>query len=335
MSSRSGDVESPKPPPPSANPGPSRPPGSNWEGRARGAASLISLLLVFLLGAPEGHAAGSRRARGEPGTSWTTSLGFLLAVDSQEGDARASSSARGGLAGDGVLLTPLVGLEAEIHTPPLLEKLGRPRLFLRGGVSRAFDVGRTIEKEGSPGPIDIPIIDPDQDGNPDQRTPIAAVGGRGTRFETEVQPWGFMAGLGLAFEIPIAKDPGRTVRLKPSIEYRRERFQASAFVGSAQSIDASELCPCRSANFAITEKQTLHAIGPGLELEMDTGRLRSTIVTLYGAFRAYHVIDGGSLDFSGDGRFDDATPISLEGRFEREPWSFRFGVGLRFRWDPS
>jgi hypothetical protein len=245
------------------------------------------------------------------------------------------SSARGEIDGDGTVLTPLIGLDAEILTPSLTSRLGRPRLFIRGGVTRAFDAERIIVKEGAPGAIDIPFLDPDGDGISVQEPPIGSIGGRGTRFETQVQPWGFMAGVGLAFEVASLSDRARRVRIKPSLEYRHERFQASIFLGDAQSIDNGGTCPCRSTNLKVTEKQALHAIGPGLEVEMDLNPLRSTILTIYGAFRAYHVIDGRTLHVRGDGVFDDGTPVSLDGSFERDPWSYRFGVGLRFRWNPS
>ena len=295
----------------------------------------LALLLGLLLDIQAAQAAGRDRGKAETDGVWLTGIGLLLGVDSQVGDARGVSSARGEIDGDGTVLTPLIGLEAEILTPPLASSLGRPRLFIRGGVTRAFDAERIIAKEGAPGAIDIPVIDPDMDGIQDQQPPITAVGGRGTRFETQVQPWGFMAGVGLAFEVAALTNGARRVRVKPSIEYRRERFQASAFLGAVQSIDNSELCPCRSANLEVTGKQTFHGIGPGLEVEMDSNHMRSMIVTIYGAFRAYRVIGGRSLDFGGDGFFDDGTPVSLDGTFKRDPWSYRFGLGLRFRWNPS
>ncbi|MEZ4331554.1 MAG: hypothetical protein R3F35_07355 [Myxococcota bacterium] len=258
-------------------------------------------------------------------------------MDSQAGDANATSSARPPADGDGLVLTPLVGLEAEVLSPPLLgaEGWGTPRLLLRGGVTRSFDSERTLAKEGAPGHIEIPIIDNDRDGNPDQRTPIAAVAGRGTRIRTEVQPWGFMGGLGLAFELPWLADGDRIVRIKPSVEYRMDKLQTTAFLGEAQSVDDSPLCPCRSVDLLIATKQTLHALGPGLEVEMDAARGSLAALTLYGAFRAYRVLDGRSIQTGVDGRFDDGAPVSLESRFRRDPWSFRFAVGVRLRWNPS
>lgn len=295
----------------------------------------LALLLGLLLDIQAAQAAGRDGGKAETDGAWLPGIGLLLAVDSQVGDARAVSSARGEIDGDGTLLTPLIGLDAEIQTPTLTSRLGRPRLFIRGGVTRAFDAERIIVKEGAPGAIDIPFIDPDMDGISVQEPPIDSIGGRGTRFETQVQPWGFMAGVGLAFEVPSLSDRARKVRIRPSIEYRRERLQAAIFLGAAQSIDNSETCPCRSTSFKVTEKQTLHAIGPAVEVEMDLNSLRSMIVTIYGAFHAYRVIDGRSLNVGGEGVFDDGTPVSLEGNFERDLWSYRFGLGLRFRWNPS
>jgi hypothetical protein len=293
------------------------------------------LLLLFCDPSVAIAESGGSSHRESNAESWLPAVGFLLAVDSQEGVGSASSSARISIEEDGTILTPLVGLEAELMTPSLFSSLGSPRLFVRGGATRAFDVERTIVQEGSVGEITIPVIDPDGDGNPDQRTPIAAVGGQGTLLRTQVQPWGFMAAAGLAFELPFLGDGARMVRIKPSIEYRREQLRVTAFLGGAESIDLSELCPCRSVNLEATSKRTLHAIGPGLEVEMDTGHIRSSSVTIYGAFRAYRVIDGRSINVDRVGEFDDGTPVSLGGRFRRDRWSYRFGVGLRLRWNPS
>jgi hypothetical protein len=143
-----------------------------------------------------------------------------------------------------------------------------------------------------------------------------------------------MAGVGLAFELPIANDRARLVRLKPSVEYRNETMELNVLLGEAQSIDGGEVCPCRSATVEVGEKQSFHAVGPGLELEMEWDQSESTIMTLYGAFRAYHVVDGRSIEAQADASFDDGSPLSIRGRFERDDWSYRFGVGLRVRWNP-
>ncbi len=160
-----------------------------------------------------------------------------------------------------------------------------------------------------------------------------AILGRGTRIRTKVQPWGFMAGLGVAFEVPLLED--RVLRIKPSVEYRRERIWAEIFLGEAQSLDGSAQCPCRSISLAAGEKQTLHAVGPGLELEVDSGRVGSVVITTYGAFRAYVAVDGRNVTIRGAGSFDDGTPANVRGRLSRDRWSYRYGVGVRFRWDPS
>ena len=127
----------------------------------------------------------------------------------------------------------------------------------------------------------------------------------------------------------------------------------------------------REINLDASSTRVYHGVGPGLELEMDTGRVGPFVVSIYSGMRAYH-FSGDDLsvkfvaqndrndEFTLDG-LDPGPGNNVEGRnenlfrncnvpttpgqetpcestsfsFEKESWAYTGHVGLRFRFSPE
>jgi hypothetical protein len=126
----------------------------------------------------------------------------------------------------------------------------------------------------------------------------------------------------------------------------------------------------REIELDIRNSKVYHGIGPGLELELDTGRLGEFQVSLYGGLRAYRFM--GDLELDGRAQNDAQTnnyttgdPITgpfgpgsniernnvnyerncvigdasqceyADFHFEKERWAYTGHLGIRFRWSPE
>lgn len=126
----------------------------------------------------------------------------------------------------------------------------------------------------------------------------------------------------------------------------------------------------REIELDVANSKVYHGIGPGLELELDTGRLGSVQVSLYGGMRAYRFM--GDLELNARAQNDPQTnnyttgdPITgpfgpgsnaeqnnvnyerncavgdatqceyADFYFEKERWAYTGHLGIRFRWSPE
>ena len=81
-------------------------------------------------------------------------------------------------------------------------------------------------------------------------------------------------------------------------------------------------------------KKTYHGIGPGLEVELDTARAGPFMLTIFLSGQAYKILGDRVVSFTGS--FSDVyRDETADWRFEKAAWSYRAGVGLRFRWLPE
>lgn len=252
----------------------------------------------------------------------------------ENADAAVDSSARGAFSGDARLVFPTLGGNAELMSPALTALPGAPRLFVQGGVSAAFDPKRQVVKEGTPGTVVVPIIDSNNDGIPDpgREPPLAAVTGQGSAVESEVQPLVFTAHAGVAFSVPLGS---RAFWIKPSVGYRHEETEVTTQVSAAQSIADNGLCPCRTAEFSESQTSASHWLGPALEFELDAARAGPFMLTLFLSGQAYRLVSDADVTLSATTEFDDGTPLQVDSKFERKPWSYGASLGLRFRWLPE
>jgi hypothetical protein len=277
-------------------------------------------------------------ARAEEG-SRLTDLGWLpgISLESgllvQESDGRVDGSEFTPMGDERLFLTPELRLGLEVMSPVLSALPGRPRLFANAGLAVVFDGDRNLVKEGTPPGLDIPDLGLDRNGNP-VRTPLAIVRGTGQATRTELDPLVFSAGLGMAWEVELWE---RTFRIKPSLQYRHVGVEVNALMSSAASLDASEECPCRSVVLDGSESDDYHALGPGFELEMEASRSESLLFTVFASVAAYRSLGNERTIVRVEGAFDDAppTPADVTSVLDRDPWSYRVGLGLRLWWSPE
>ena len=126
----------------------------------------------------------------------------------------------------------------------------------------------------------------------------------------------------------------------------------------------------REIEFDVSSSKVYHGIGPGLELELDTGRLGGFEVSLYGGLRAYRFMGDLDLDARAQNEPDarnytTGNPITgpygpgsnvemnnvnyerncvvgdptqceyADFHFEKERWAYTGHLGIRFRWSPE
>jgi hypothetical protein len=91
----------------------------------------------------------------------------------------------------------------------------------------------------------------------------------------------------------------------------------------------------RETTLAASDSQRFNGIGPGVDVEMDTGRYGPLGVSLFMGGRAYAIVDDRTISFGAEETFDDQVGTDRAvGRFEVEVdrWIYRAHVGIRFHW---
>lgn len=300
---------------------------------------------------------------------WVPSLGITSGVLAQKADASVTSSPitylqtvrstpdngvtevvttstitnpnlRPPTSGDDVLVTPYVGGSAELMTPGLQSLWGRPRLFVRTDLSGAFGTERKVARERTPSQLPDPF--PTEPYISEEGIP-----GIGSETTAEVQPFAIAAGAGVAFSLDLG---GRRFRIKPSVEYSREEIDFTGAVIRAVNTDTGiegqvNIQPKPSQWFGVTihgdEKQVFQGVGAGLELEMDTVRAGPFMLSLFIDGRGVKILGDRKVEFSGQTTVSNPALIpttntfTADWEFEKKPWSFSGGVGIRFRWLPE
>jgi len=264
---------------------------------------------------------------------WVPALSVFGAVLNEGADARVSTLERGSFDDDALAVFASIGLSGEVSTPPLGALPGRPTLFAHGDVSASFDTTDFIVSEGSPGqitPPDTPIPNP----------PVPAFKGQGSRTGAEARTLVLSAGAGLAFGLGVWE---RQLRIKPSLEWLWHETQVTGQVGVVQPLTppppgqmGAATCPCRTTNGRSTKTKEWHSLGAGLEIELDAARAGPVMMALYVFGQAHRVLSDRRVEIRGSIPWDDASGnLEFESTYKAEPWRYRLGVGLRFRWLPD
>lgn len=216
------------------------------------------------------------------------------------------------------------------------------RLFTHVDVAYSFDSEDNIVNQGAPGPVGVSNIR----GQPDYSTTLSALNGRGSATEVAAEPLVVSAGLGLSFEF---ESWGRSLRVKSSIEWLWQEISVAGKLGYAESnlasggILAGPACNtnatppgCPNVYLQAGHTQGFHSIGPGLEFEMDASRAGPFMLSVYVAAQAYRLLGDREVEAFGQGELsDESKDVELFSGYEMDPWHYRTGVGLRFRWMPE
>lgn len=239
-------------------------------------------------------------------------------------------------------VSSLVGGSLELMTPRLVDGFLDPRLFVHGDIAGAFAHERTATGFGEPGALFVPaeLLRAERDGNPSNlQEPI--IQGQGNQAKFQVQRWILSGGAGFAFSFDFFE---RTIRVRPSFEYIRQEIEIAAALHRVVKLrdpvpPSGFEAGFRTIVLTAEKDATLHGIGPGLEIEADASRIGPLQLSVFGRASGYRFL--GNLDhtLTAGSAFcnpaDFANTECVRWRVELDPWIWRAGMGLRFRWIPD
>jgi hypothetical protein len=79
------------------------------------------------------------------------------------------------------------------------------------------------------------------------------------------------------------------------------------------------------------DTDTVDGFGPGLELEADTANLGPILLSVYASGRGYYYPGKRDYTFTTTNEHDETASWTVD----LESWTWRAGVGVRFRWAPE
>jgi len=358
--------------------------GANLFGIIGPVVALWAFFPTASLAADGGELEESTQQAGED--RWVPSLAITsgVTVQKQEGSANSLCQGvapgddcvspvpvplRGFVDGDDIAVSPFVGGVLELMTPALPIPT-RPRLFVSGEILPTFASDRDVAIEGDPGCVrgPRPADKCARDGG--RSFPVDAANGEGSKTSAQVDTLVFGASLGVAFPLRIGK---RQLRIKPSVGWINYEVEAEGLVVDAAcnpddtclNVEGTTFIPnpsppppfigvpgvnygyLRERTLTANDSQRFNGIGPGLDIELDTGRFGPIGSSLFLGARAYRIVDDRTISF-GTERFFPAQmsdpadpdprivfgPETDTAKFEVkvDPWFFRAHVGIRFYW---
>jgi len=262
--------------------------------------------------------------------------------------APGSMPLRVGASDKDLAIAAFVGANLEVMAPALPLPT-RPRAFLAGEILPTFAAKRDVASQGDPdcvrGPEPGDPCASSEDPNNPRDTAFGedAANGQGSVVSTSYETLTFGAKLGVAFPARVGK---RQLRIKPSFGWLSYEAKVSGKVVDAtceppnRCTNVANLGPgsLRETNLTGSETQRFHAIGPGLDIEMDTGRFGPLGTSLFIGGSAYYTLgDRKVVATNGQVYPNDGLPlagqaVSAEWDVGFKRWIFRTGVGLRVQW---
>lgn len=246
--------------------------------------------------------------------------------------------------GDDVDSTPFIGAALEILSPEI-PLPGSPRFFAGGEVIRSVGLERKVAIEGDPGPITSPI--PPAAAADTSFSEDGAIG-NGSETVATIGDLGFGAFAGFAFPFEWLD---RDFVIRPSVNWLRFEVDIEGFASDAEcrefTVGVNTVTRCvttttsgpgflRETTLRGSTTETFDAIGPGIDLEMEIGRVGQFVPSLFFGARFYKILGDRKIALSdGPDSFSDVVGND-EARarfgFEVDPWIYRLGVGLRVTW---
>jgi hypothetical protein len=228
--------------------------------------------------------------------------------------------------GTGKYVTPYIEGSLELFGPALMWGV---RPFAGVSLGGEFSVTRDIAKEGTPGEFEIP---PNFPGSTTGTAELEAlVRGQGSRLSAEFSKFYLTAGIGAS--IPVETD-SHSIRVKPSFRYMRDEVEAVGLVNRAvltQSVPRpTSLDDFRLISLSASDSQTFDLIGGGLEVDTDLSRKGSMVASVFVAGAVYFVVGDRGFDFAATNPAGEYAAF----RVERDPVSYRLGIGVRLRFEP-
>jgi len=106
--------------------------------------------------------------------------------------------------------------------------------------------------------------------------------------------------------------------------------QRAVLLESRPPTDPTGLESYRLISLAADETEDFHAIGPGLEIETDLSRKDRFVASVFVSGRAFFFVGGTDFDMVATNEFGETARFTVD----RDPISYRAGVGIRLRFEP-
>lgn len=242
---------------------------------------------------------------------------------------------------------PGVGIDFHLMSPRIVElpfDVG-PRAFFNAEITAVFPPSRATANEGSLQGLSFPESIPPID------YPASAIGGEGSETTSKPDTFEFGAQVGLAFPIDVLK---RKVRIKPSFGWLHYKVDVQGRLLSAIKDDVNGDPPSNTnlsgsygENFRIIElsqskSRNINAIGPGIEVELESGHFGPIGAAVFASAHGYKVLGNRKFKLKSSQAFADGTGPGGDGlladtyraewEHEISPWVYRFRMGLRFHY---
>jgi hypothetical protein len=267
--------------------------------------------------------------------------------------------------GDDRAVSPYVGGAIELMTPVLLPHL---RVFGMVEFVPFFAPEREITQQGDAdrlrGPDVGAVLAGEEDafhftdGSPGTqvgpRPPGLGFGeietnGQGMRGTVQVDQLAYGAKAGVAYEFEWR---GRAIRIKPSIGWLHYRLALKGHLVHAECLPFQLTTLCtdtystsggpvvddgefREVILSGRDKGVFDAFGPGIDIELQTGRLGPIGTSLFLGIHAYYQPGDRDISLTKTETYNDLignTTYVASWNTRVAPWIYRGGLGIRFQW---
>lgn len=315
--------------------------------------ALLSAGAALLAALPAARAAGEEagaRSSQKGDDRWVPSLAVISGLTVQEWNGSVSSQTcpgctlpspnavplRNPASGGDRDVSPYVGGNFELMSPALPIPTS-PRLFIGGDLFAAFGTERSVAQEGDPGRLRSPL--PPGAGNTPFGEDSVLGQGSATQAELDTTVYGAHAGISFPFELY-----GRALRVKPLFAWIRYQVDVKGLLADPQCTVQLNSTQCntdlangflRSTRLESKGDDRFDGIGPGVDLEMDTGQFGPLGTSLFIGGRLYRLMGNRKVELGALAEFNDALgPAESSARwsFEIDKWMYRVGIGMRFQW---
>jgi hypothetical protein len=237
---------------------------------------------------------------------------------------------------------PGVGIDFQLMSPHILSPRG-PRIFMGAEFVATFPPQRAIANEGALTELEFPQKKPDP-------TTFPALGFAGLGAEVLSKPRTFHYGAQIGLAIPI-RILNRTIRIKPSFAWLNYRLDVKGNLLAVVKDDVNGItlgnistygANLRLIDLSDRETRTINAIGPGMEIELDSIRSGSFGISMFTSLHAYRLLTDRNVKLAAEVFYPDGTAPGGDGLLadtyrarwshQIKPWVFRLRVGMRFHY---
>lgn len=219
------------------------------------------------------------------------------------------------------IFNPRLDVQLELMSPSPIASWGRPRPFAQVGFGANFGFEYDVVREGTPGALIPPTIP----------VPEAEVVGQGSAVTADVGAIDFRAGLGAAFTFDVSS---WRMRVKPSVQYLLQTTDVGGVVNRAVALLPGNTTSYRLIELSASESRVDHAVGPGIEFEVDATRTGPVVLTPFLSFQAMAFVKDEETVLT-DSFTDGTGTETATWTFRNTGWNYSGSAGLRVRWLPD